>query len=182
MVPLMIVTAIAYFINKANTKHSIYTKSLAEHADILTHELNDGNILRRMKLKYLLEKDFLILHPDDTPKERGLEIIHTDKNIFPVVDGKGILLGTMHSEELLEILVSKLEEAGAVPVTQLMHPPDDGININTPVTDVMQKMDEQNTFIFPVVSDEYEYKGFVSKAGILHKYRALMKRDSDFMQ
>ncbi|RYZ40822.1 MAG: chloride channel protein, partial [Sphingobacteriales bacterium] len=75
MVPLMLVSAISYFVNKANTKHSIYTKSLAENETPVTQELKDGNVLRRMKLKYLLEKDYVLLSPDDTPAGRSNDII-----------------------------------------------------------------------------------------------------------
>jgi CIC family chloride channel protein len=182
MVPLMIVSAIAYFINKANVKHSIYTKSLADNEEFVSKEFEDGNILRRMKLKYLLENDFVTLSPDDTPKERSHDIIHTDKNIFPIVDKKGILMGIIYSEELLEILISKDEGDKNTPLKDLHHPLSESINHNANIFEVMQKMDTQNTFIFPVISDEYEYKGFVSKSGILNKYRALMKRNNDFMQ
>jgi CIC family chloride channel protein len=182
MVPLMIVSAIAYFINKANVKHSIYTKSLADNEEFVSKEFEDGNILRRMKLKYLLENDFVTLSPDDTPKERSHDIIHTDKNIFPIVDNKGILMGIIYSEELLEILISKDEGDKNTPLKDLHHPLSESINHNANIFEVMQKMDTQNTFIFPVISDEYEYKGFVSKSGILNKYRALMKRNNDFMQ
>lgn len=182
MVPLMIVSAIAYFINKANTRHSIYTKSLADSGDLASHEYNDGNILRRMKLKYLVEKDFVWLLPDETPKERSYDIIHTEKNVFPVVDKQGTLLGIINSEELLEVLVARPEEAGVLSMAQLMHPAPDSLHINTDMSRVMQEMESRNIQVCPVVADENEYRGFVSKAGILSKYRALLKRDTDFMQ
>lgn len=48
--------------------------------------------------------------------------------------------------------------------------------------EVMQKMDTENIRIFPVTDDGNVYKGFVSKAGILNKYRALLKREKDYLQ
>lgn len=182
MVPLMIVSSISYFINKANTRYSIYTKSLADSGELISHELKDGAVLRRMKLKYVIEKDFVTFAPEDTPQSRSHDIIHTDKNIFPVVDKDSLLLGVIYSEELLELLVGKSEEGKSTPMKTLLHPSADSININTNMFEVMQKMDSQNIPIFPVVTDEFSYVGFVSKAGILNKYRALLKREQDYLQ
>jgi CIC family chloride channel protein len=181
MVPLMIVSAIAYFINKANTGHSIYTKPLAEKGELVSHEYKDGNILRRMKLKYLVEKDFVVLHPDDTPKMRSHDIIHTDKNIFPVVDKKGVLTGIVRGEVLLECLVSPSATGHDTPVSILSEPPSGSIPIQTDMFDVMKEMDSSDQQLFPVVSDDFSYLGFVSRAGILNKYRALLRRDTDFI-
>ncbi len=182
MVPLMIVSAITYFINKANTGHSIYTKSLVEKGDLASHEFRDGNILRRMKLKYLVEKDFVVLQPGDTPKGRSHDIIHTDKNIFPVVDKEGLLVGIIRSETLLELLVSKAPGDSAIPINDIMQPPADSMNINTDMLEVMNEIDTRDLQLFPVVSDDFTYLGFVSRSGILNKYRSLLKRDNDFMQ
>lgn len=182
MVPLMIVSAISYFVNKANTKHSIYTKSLADSGELPSLEYSDGNILRRMKLKYIVDKDFVVLKPKDTPKSRSYEIIHTQKHIFPVVDDKGILLGIINVDELLELLVSKKDEDANRTIDSILHPSADSININTNMFEVMEKMDSQNILIFPVVNDDFEYLGFISKSDIMNKYRALLKRDSDFME
>jgi CIC family chloride channel protein len=182
MVPLMLVSAISYFINKANAKFSIYTKALADSGELLSLEHKDGNILRRMKLKYLLEKDFVILSPDDTAKSRSHDIIHTNRNIFPVVDKKGQLLGIINSDELLELLISKNEGDTTKPMSEILHPSIDSILMDSDMFEVMQKMDSQNIRIFPVVNENGVYLGFVSKAGIMNKYRELLKRDSDFMQ
>jgi CIC family chloride channel protein len=182
MVPLMLVSAIAYFINKASTKHSIYTKTLAESGELASPEFKDGAVLRRMKLKYLVEQDFVVLRPEDTPKSRSYDIIHTKKNIFPVVSKDGLLMGIIYSEELLELLISKNIQDALTPIAALLHPSPDCINISTDMQEVMQKMDTENIRIFPVTDDGNVYKGFVSKAGILNKYRALLKREKDYLQ
>jgi len=181
MVPLMLVSAVSYFINKAHTQFSMYTKSLAESGDLFSHEHKESNILRRMKLKYLVEKDFVVLKPDDTPSGRRSDIIHTRRNIFPVVDDDGVLQGLINSEELLEVLVNKSGEEVHAPVSRIMHPSVDSIDINTDMFEVMQQMDSQNIRIFPVVNNRSEYLGFVSKAGIMNKYRELLQRDREFM-
>ena len=106
MVPLMIVSAISYFINKGVLKYSIYTFGLAAKGNLVEQENKEHGILRRIKLKYLIEKDFVILRPDDTPESRSADIVHTTKNVFPVVNGDGVLTGVLYSDHLLELLVS----------------------------------------------------------------------------
>lgn len=182
MVPLMIVSALSYFINKAILKYSIYTRGLAEQGHLLSHENKDNSVLRSIKLKYLLEKDFVILKPDDTPKERSNDIIHTKRNIFPVVDDEGILTGLIDSDNLLELLVSNNEEDSKRLIKDIAQPAQKVINLNTAMTDVMQIMDSQDLRILPVVDNNNKYLGFVTKNSIFIKYRTMLKRQADYMQ
>src|SRR3546814_19403948 len=92
-------------------KHSNYTKALAEKGDLLTHEDKDRTVLSMMKLRYVLETNFTILHPWEKPTERRHDLIHTTRTIFPVVDDAGKLLGIIYSERLFEILLGEPNEA-----------------------------------------------------------------------
>lgn len=182
MVPLMIVSALSYFINKGILKYSIYTKGLAEQGDLLSHENKDNSVLRSIKLKYLLEKDFVILQLDDTPKSRSYDIVHTHRNIFPVVDNEGVLSGLLYSDTLLELLLSNKEEDRNRLMKDVAQPPQKVIHINTPMSDVMQIMDSQDIRILPVVDDNERYLGFVTKNSIFNKYRTILMRQADYMQ
>ena len=182
MVPLMLVSAISYFINKSILKYSIYTKVLAEQGDLLSHENRDDNILKRLKLKYLLEKDFVILRPDDTPASRSMDIIHTNRNIFPVVNMEGVLTGILYSDRLMELLVSKKEEDQNRMVKDIAQPANKIIDINTPMFEVMQTMDMQGTRILPVTDSKGIYLGFVTKNTIFNKYRIMLMRQVNYMQ
>lgn len=178
MVPLMIVSAISYFINKGILKYSIYTISLAEQGNLMSQQNREHTVLRRIKLKYLLEKDFVILRPDDTPKSRSADIIHTARNIFPVVDYDGELKGILYSDQLLELLVStKMEEQNCL-VKDITQPPNKTIDVNTPMKEVMRIMDSLNTRILPVTDSNNSYLGFVTKNGIFNKYRHILARQS----
>jgi CIC family chloride channel protein len=182
MVPLMIVSAISYFINKAVLKYSIYTRELAEQGELITQEYRDHDVLRRIKLKYLLEKDFVILLPGDTPRSRSTDIVHSTRNAFPVVNMKGELTGVLFSDQLLELLVSSKAEDQNRLIKDIARPPDKTININTSMYEVMQIMDSQDTRILPVVDSDNFYLGFVTKNGIFNKYRHILKRQEDNMQ
>jgi CIC family chloride channel protein len=182
MVPLMLVSAISYFINKSILKYSIYTKPLAEQGNLLSDENKDDGVLRRLKLKYLLETDFVILHPDDTPQSRKMDIIHTNKNIFPVVDDQGILKGILLSDRLLELLVSKDEEDQIRLVKDIAQPANKTIEVDTPMHEVMQIMDRLDTRILPVTDANGIYLGFVTKNRIFNKYRVMLMRKGGYMQ
>jgi len=182
MVPLMIVSAISYFINKGILKYSIYTRGLAEQGNLVSQENKDHRVLRRIKLKYLVEKDFVILRPDDTPRSRSADIVHTTKNIFPVVNREGELTGILHSDQLLELLVSNKVEDQNRPIKEIAPPPDKTVDINTPMFEVMQIMERQDTRILPVTGPRNIYLGFVTKNGIFNKYRHVLMRQEDYME
>ena len=182
MVPLMMVSAISYFINKAVLKYSIYTKELAEHGELVTQDDRDHDVLRRIKLKYLLEKDFVILRPDETPRSRSFDIVHTARNVFPVVTKEGELFGVLFSDQLLELLVSPKTEDQNRLIKDIAQPPDKTIDINTSMYDVMRIMDSQDTRILPVTGPNNSYLGFVTKNGIFNKYRHILKRQEDNAQ
>lgn len=182
MVPLMIVSAISYFINKGILKYSIYTSGLAEQGNLVSQENKDHRVLRRIKLKYLVENDFVILRPDDTPRSRSADIVHTTKNVFPVVNLEGELTGILHSDQLLELLVSNKVEDQNRPIKEIAPPPDKTIDINTPMFEVMQIMERQDTRILPVTGPHNMYLGFVTKNGIFNKYRHILMRQEDYME
>ncbi|QNL49077.1 chloride channel protein [Olivibacter sp. SDN3] len=179
MVPLMIVSAISYFINRATVKYSIYTKNLAEHGDWLSHEDKDKTVLRMMKLRYVLESNFTILLPNEKPIDRRSDIIHTKRNIFPVVDEQQKLLGVIYSERLFSILMG--EEVTDKSMKELAQPPVDVVRMDANMYDVMRKMDREDIWILPVLDANDRYMGFVSKSAIFNKYRALLVRQSAYL-
>ena len=181
MVPLMIVSSISYFINKSILKYSIYTKALAEQGYLFNEENKDNDVLRRIKLKYVLENDFVILHPDDTTKSRSADIVHTHRNVFPVVDDSGNLTGILLSDQLLELLVSSKVEDQNKFIKEIAQPPDKVITLNTPMSEVMQIMESMDIRILPVTDKNGLYLGFVTKTGIFTKYRSLLRRQDGYM-
>lgn len=180
MVPLMIVSAITYFINKSVLKYSIYTQALAESGDWLPHEDRDKTVLKMMKLRYVLERNFTILHPDEKPMDRRLDILHTKRNIFPVVDDNQTLIGVIYSEKLFEILIG--EASADKTMKELAQPPQDIIRIDANMYEVMRKMDREDIWILPVTDANNKYLGFISKSAIFNKYRALLMRLGNYLE
>lgn len=181
MVPLMLVTSISYLINRSVLKHSIYTKVLAESGDLLSYEDKDRTVLSMMKLRYVLETNFVVLRPDQTPVERQSDIIHSKRNIFPIVDYTGLLLGIIYSERLFSILLSE-EEGANKTFDVLAQIPNEIIRDSENMEVVMAKMNRDDVWILPVVDDKNNYLGFVSKSSVFNKYRALLVRQGHYLE
>ncbi len=181
MVPLMLVTSISYLINRSLLKHSIYTKVLADSGDLLSYEDKDKTVLSMMKLRYVLETNFVILRPSETPLDRKSDIIHSKRNIFPVVSEEGVFLGIIYSERLFSLLLGE-EEGAAKTFDKLVQKPNDVIRENENMEVVMSKMNRDDVWILPVIDDEQCYLGFISKSSVFNKYRALLVRQGHYLE
>ena len=181
IVPLMLVTSISYLINRSVLKHSVYTKGLAESGDLLSYEDKDRTVLSMMRLRYVLETNFVVLKPDETPVDRQSEIIHSKRNIFPIVDNNGLLLGVIYSERLFAILLGE-EEGATKPFHTLVQKPNDVIKESENMEVVMAKMNRDDVWILPVVNDSNRYLGFISKSSVFNKYRALLIRQGHYLE
>lgn len=181
IIPLMLVSSIAYLINRSVMKHSIYTKGLAESGDLISYEDRDKSVLSMMKLRYLIEQNFVILNPNETPKERQSDIIHSKRNIFPIVDAEGKLLGVIYSERLFSLLLGE-EEGLNRTFASLAQKPNVIVRIDEDMDKVMQKMNRDDVWILPVIDANDHYLGFISKAAVFNKYRALLVRQGNYLE
>ncbi len=182
MVPLMVVSAISFFINKTILKYSIYTKPLFDKGNYYTEEGEDNSVLQRLELRHLLERDFVILHPEDTLQMRSEEIAGSVRNVFPVVNADGILTGILYSDDLLHLLMNRSDDREQIQIRDIMRPIDISLNIHTTMHDVVQKMEKADTRILPVTGKDGLYLGFVTKSRIFNEYRQFLRRRSDFIE
>ncbi|RYD74535.1 MAG: chloride channel protein, partial [Sphingobacteriales bacterium] len=180
MVPLMITTAISYAVNRSSQKHSIYTKALADKGELLSHEDKDTTVLSQMKLKYLIEKNYPMLNMNDLISLKMNEIVQSHKNICAVTDELGDFKGIVYVEEVFNEMM-KNENKDSLTVSYLVQQASKTINENDNLKLVLEKMEQENAWILPVINNENQYKGFVSKTAIFNKYRALLMRQNDYM-
>lgn len=180
MVPLMITTAISYAVNRSSQKHSIYTKVLADKGELLSHEDKDSTVLNQMKLKYLIEKNYPTLLINDLLSLKMNEIVQSHKNICAVTDESGDFKGVIYVEEIFNEMM-KSENKDSLTTSHLVQQAPNTINENDDLKLVLKKMEQENAWILPVINNENQYKGFVSKTAIFNKYRALLMRQNDYM-
>ncbi|RZL98115.1 MAG: CBS domain-containing protein, partial [Pedobacter sp.] len=178
MVPLMITAAISYLINRSSNKYSIYTKPLAEKGELLSHEDKDTTVLNMMKLKYLVEDDYLVLSPGQLVSSQMDWILLSKRNIFPVVDHEGKFHGLIYIEDILR---SRSTEEHGVLVDDLMQPAPAAASVNDSLKEVLKIMEKESIWVLPVFTESGSYLGFVSKTAIFTKYRALLKRQADYL-
>lgn len=179
MVPLMITSAIAYLINRGKNQYSIYTKPLAEKGELSSLEDKDTTVLNMMKLRYLVEKDYLVLDEKNLIADKMNEILQSKRNIFPVVGDEGLFKGLVYAEDILRRGLNNLQDLS---VNELVQSAPDKVFINESLKQVLKKMEKENAWLLPVLSEEGYYLGFVSKTAIFNKYRGLLSRQADYMR
>jgi len=179
MVPLMITSAISYLISRGSSQYSIYTKPLADRGELSSLEDKDTTVLNMMKLRYLVERDYLVLKDDDLISSRLNDILQSKRNLFPVIAEDRSFKGLMYVEDILKKGIGNTDE---LHVNDLMQAAPAVVMINDSLKQVLETMEQENLWILPVLDERGEYLGFVSKTAIFNKYRAFLSRQADYME
>lgn len=175
--PLMIVASVSFMTIFLFEKHSIYSMRLAQKGQLLTHH-KDKAVLTLMRIENLIEKDFDVLSPDMTLGDLVKVISKAKRNMFPVVDKRGVLIGVVLLDDIRNIMFRQ-ELYGRFKVTNLMISPPAVLNISDSMEEVMKIFDDTNAWNLPVKDDEGRYVGFVSKSKIFNSYRRVLVHFSD---
>ena len=101
-VPLMITATFAYIIVRAFTPNSVYHIQLAQRKELLTHD-KDANVLQMLEVRKLIETDFEVLSPDATLRDLTKAISRNHRNLFPVVDKEGFMVGMLKMDDVRDI-------------------------------------------------------------------------------
>jgi len=171
MIPLMMVSASSYAVMKYFEPYSMDAKKLAKKGHMLTHD-KDKSILSSLKVSVIIETDFHKVKPETKLGELVDVVAHSKRNIFPVVDDEGKLLGIILLDNIREVMF-KTEFYETVFVKELMRQPAATVTSDESMRAVMKKFDETGAWNFPVIDDE-KYIGFISKSSIFTKYRKLL--------
>ena len=172
MIPLMIVASLSYGMAKAFHPHAMEKRELAEKGVILTED-KDKNILTLLDLKEIIETDFIKINYNNRILELTDIIMHSKRNLFPVVDKDDKFMGIVYLESIREILFD-LPSFNDLLVVELMGIPPAIIEYNEDMRSVMKKFDESKAWNLPVVN-KGKYLGFISRSTILSKYRDKIK-------
>lgn len=101
--PLMIVSVSSYLTIIMFEPHSIYSMRLAKKGELLTHH-KDKAILTLMKMENVVEKDFVTVHPEMDLGELVKAISASHRNVFPVTDKEGVLIGIVLLDDIRNIM------------------------------------------------------------------------------
>lgn len=173
--PLLIVAAISYGTSRLFSNYSIYTKRLALQGELLTHQ-KDKTVLTLLKMDSVIETDFIPVHPDMSLKQMVDVISKSKRNLFPVTDDDGQLLGIVLLDDIRNIMF-RPDLYRRMHVKRFMSMPPAKVELGTPMDQVMKMFDNTGAWNLPVV-EEGRYVGFVSKSKIFNSYRQVLKHYS----
>ena len=167
-IPLMIVSCISFAVNYSLDRDSIYTKQLRMRGELLTHD-KDSSAFVFLRLDQLMETDFIRLRESITLGDVVNIISNARRNIFPVVNTNGTLLGIVQLDDLRHDMFDR--DKWHKPIIHYMIQPPDKVLENEMIQSIMPRFEQANTWMLPVVDKSNRYLGFISKSRILNAYR-----------
>ncbi|MGM0619942.1 MAG: chloride channel protein [Bacteroidota bacterium] len=168
-VPLMITSTFAFIVVRAFTPNSVYHLQLAQRRELLTHD-KDANVLQMLEVRELIENDFEKLSPDATLRDLTTAISRNHRNLFPVVDDEGRMLGMVKMDDVRE-LIFKQEQYDIVKIKDLMYMPEYSISPDDNMEVVANKFESSGRYNLAVIDKNGYYYGFISRARVFTKYR-----------
>ncbi|MDE6197683.1 MAG: chloride channel protein [Muribaculaceae bacterium] len=174
--PLLIVSTISYGTIKMFEPYSIYTMRLAKRGELLTHH-KDKAVLTLLKINNVIETDFLPVTPEMTLKDMVDTIAKSKRNLFPVLNDRGELLGVVLLDEIRNIMF-RPDLYRRMRVSTFMSIPPAKIELGENMDKVMKTFDTTGAWNLPVVENG-RYVGFVSKSKIFNSYRRVLRHYCD---
>ncbi|MBP5573152.1 MAG: chloride channel protein [Bacteroidales bacterium] len=175
IVPLMIVSALSYFVNRIFFKHSVYTNAVAEHGVEVTHN-KDVSILSMMTINNLIETNFSKVKRGSKLGDMIPVISSSTRNIFPVVDKDGTFCGHVLFDDIRSVMFEQslyeapIEEFTVLP-EYIIHPEDS-------MEEVVKKFQVSGKYNIPVIENG-KYLGYISRANVFSTYRKTLSEISD---
>ena len=175
-VPLMLSSALSYSLSRYIVKNSIYTRELAERGELLTHD-KDKSVLTLMNLSDEIETEFIAVRPDYTLGTLVRVVAKSTRNIHPVVDESGLLIGLIDLQDIRQIMFDR-DKYDTTTVNDLLVIPDNVIKSNEKMDVVMMKFETSGAWNLPVIDAKGKYLGFVSNSRLFGAYRKLLRETS----
>lgn len=174
--PLLIVAALSYGTIKMFEPYSIYAMRLAQRGELLTHH-KDKAVLTLLKIDNVIESDFIPVRADMDLREMVKVISQSCRNLFPVLNDDGKLIGVVQLDDIRNIMF-RPDLYRRMYVSKFMSMPPTKIELGDSMESVMKAFDDTGAWNLPVV-DKGRYVGFVSKSKIFNSYRRVLRHYSE---
>jgi CIC family chloride channel protein len=182
VLPLMLVSVIAYAIALRYLPNSIMTEKLARRG-LHTNQDYESNALKQLKVAEVMVRDVATIQPEETVNEVANQYAIGDLKFsrhhgLPVVDSAGRLQGMVTQGDLLRALQAdpsgKMSVLDAGTRSLVVAYPDER------VFDAMTKMLENNIGRLPVVDREDQHKlvGYINRASMMGSWRGHLHEES----
>lgn len=167
-VPLMITATFSYLTIRAFSKNSVYTIQLAQRKQLVTHN-KDKHVLLIMNVPDLIETDFVVLKPNDKLRDLVEAISVSHRNLFPIVDDDGIMLGMVKMDDVRH-LIFKQKDYDRILMKELMYMPEHWISPHDSMDSVVDEFESSGRYNLAVINNG-KYMGFISRATVFSDYR-----------
>ena len=176
-IPLMIASVISYLIAKWFSPISPELKSLADQGKIFTNK-HDKNLLFALRTEDFIDRYSQTINENASITELFELVKNGDKNIFAIVDDHRKLKGILTLDDIRPYLFNK-ELDPLQTIIQVMKAPPAILHPENKPLEILQTFDDTGVWNLPVVSDNNDFIGFISKSSILMSYRQLLKEYSE---
>ncbi len=170
-IPLILTSAASYVTIRSFNKHSLYHIRLAQKGELITHH-KDKAVLTLMRLDSVIENDLEIIHPDARLGELVQIVSRSSRNLFPVVDERGMFMGVVLLNDIRDVMFNQ-ELYNKITVLSVMTIPPAFVEPSDSMETVMDKFEKTEAWNLPVVSNG-KYLGFISKSKVFSAYRTLL--------
>ncbi len=172
-IPLMIVSVMAYLIARWFSPVSPDLKKMADDGEIFTRE-HDKNLLTLIATHDMIDRQPQVVQID-APYTELLDVIKNGKkNMIAVLDGDQHLVGVLTLDDIRPFLFAKDLQTSLV-LSKLIKPAAAIIHPNDQMPKIIKTFDETGAWHLPVLNDQDEFIGFISKSSVLMNYRKLLK-------
>ncbi len=168
ILPLMLVCVTAYVSKSYFEPYSLNSRDLILSGKLIQGD-KDREVLSHIDINSIMETDLQQVNPNDTLRKLVEVVAVSKRNIFPVVDDSGHLMGIVLLNNIRQIMFNQ-REYDSILVKDLMEEPLAVVNQGEGMESVMKKFEETKAWNLPVLR-EGKYEGFVSKANIFSLYR-----------
>ena len=145
----------------------------------MTHN-KDASAWHLMDLHKLIETNFATVPENGTLRDIVEAIKRSKRNLFPVVDANGKILGLIVMDDIRQtIFETQLYDTLTVRELMMTFDDKDIVHSSDSLSDVVNKFQLSNRYNLIVVDDEGAYLGFLSRANTFSAYRRFISQSSE---
>lgn len=177
VLPLMIVTVIAYAIARRYSDYGLYDGWLIKRGLHLAHGA-DKAIMDRILAREALDESAPTVRADATLAQIVAATAHTRHTTLPVLDDDGTLVGVITYGDLREALLDRGDLAPLLMATDLAAPTEVVLPRDS-LRDALRKMNARALDALPVVESQagLEYRGILTRGDVLAAYERMLMQE-----
>ena len=177
VVPLMIVTVVAYVTSKRYAKYGLYDGWLAQRGERIQHGV-DRAVMDSLLVRDACDQDVRGVLPATTLADLATAAGQTRHGVIPVFEADGRLIGLVNHHAIREALMAR-DELSRVVLAEDLAEPAQALAMTLPLREALAVMNARGWDALPVVSDSAHgtrFAGLLTRDGILRAYERTLAR------